>query len=318
MNKGTDLSVEYKDLIERRNLKFYSEKELESFGNTRLFISSFPRAGSNLLKNVLEDLLGHFIGDDMLPKSSKGVQWLVDQGQYIGDYRGVKIVKSHVPMYFFKPVRVDEPLQISRVIVLYRKFFPAMISLVQLWITKAHNKKLTMEDLVKYQKEIRKGAMDCFKEYQEFFDYWVQNPQIPTLLSDYESFLKEPSETVKKMLDFFGISREELTNPKLLEKDETVLSNCVYSKGTPKKEFNYKEIFGEDLFEEITRKNDEIDQRLFGESKTGMRIFMPKETREKYLMVLPKSSDFPERTDGYYQLRAKLYFDSESGSESMI
>lgn len=299
-------------IAEIRGLKFYKKEDLRN-GMPDLIMASYPRTGSHLLKTVLEEVTGHFMGSD-INACFRPSHWMINRGTYLGSLEGVKLFKTHYPMGRI-PFRLEGDSKGRKVLVVYRDFIPSFISLINRDVFKGlQDLKMNQEQLMERKEVIRSAVPYFLKKFQNFHEYWVNQPTVPVLFVDFQDLFESPQEFIKEIIDFLELNSDVI--PEKLEKikdGETVKNMGVYKpkvhtpSNTP---LNFEEVFGEDLFKKASEINQNIRRLVFGDDKKKRRILNENAKADEWWIVPGATNEKDEEIDVIFKELNKYLIDA--------
>lgn len=182
--------------LAKRGLKFKPESEIKD----KTLIGCLPRTGSNMMKNVLEDITGYFSGDDANP-SNKFAIYLMEKGNVKGVVRNTYFIKSHSPLFFTKGFRIEEDYQVHKSLLLVRNPINSIPSLFELIAFKNPTKVASDGFYTRNTELFDQCVRDMCVWINEWFDFWLAQ-RIPVHFVRYEDLFGSSYEVLLGIMTF--------------------------------------------------------------------------------------------------------------------
>jgi hypothetical protein len=155
-------------------------------------LASYPRSGNSLLRNLFEQVTLRVTGSDM--RGGLTQHDLV--GEAAVSNASCQFVKTHFPE---RPNAMAFPA--SRVVLLVRNPYDAILSYFHLMVTNTHTTSYDMSQNDIAKQRFIEMAQKEIVVWGRFHRYWLQQ-NIPILLVRYEDLVRNPEPTLGRIIRF--------------------------------------------------------------------------------------------------------------------
>jgi len=237
-----------------RNLKFCEERK-----DVLSALATFPRSGSSLLMNIIENISGYFMGEDM---PIEGAEEAIRKGNVRGTVDFVKEFRTHFPYNPKFPWRTDLSISCNKAVVLIRNPFRSFVSLFSMIVVNRHAESLPKEEYIRRKEDFNTFLVATSKNFNRFCEFWT-NQEIPVLFVRYEDLFENSVETVKKIFSFYEGNDVSGTN---------IESNIIeyFRKNGLKSTFNSKQ---KSMGDQYSYYSEEQIKLIYEDNKKWLKFF---------------------------------------------
>lgn len=188
--------MDMKNLKVDRNLSLFPEKDVKD----RTAIACLMRVGSNMVKNIIEDITGHYAGDDLRADIAPS-KVLIEWGNIKGKVDDCYVLKTHYPNLHSKQTRLPQNYKISKAIVQVRNPINICPSYFEMLVQRDH-KKVADKSLYTENPENWSLCIDaCCENFERHCHFWLEQP-IPIYILKYETLFENPVKVLSELLTF--------------------------------------------------------------------------------------------------------------------
>lgn len=200
-----------------RHLKFEDEKDIDG----RTVIAAIFRTGCNLLKNIIEDITGFYVGDQFSGDCSLS-HYLQELDNVKGQAIGCRVIKTHFPIFDHPFLRIPGELVVEKAILTVRNPVDIISSYFELNLSQDFHSVLSEDDYVTH-KDYFEEIITCLTPSIKYFhQYWTAQ-KIPKYVIKYNELMENSEKVLREVFTF--LEEKEIkgtkTEAKLLERQKT-------------------------------------------------------------------------------------------------
>lgn len=180
--------------------RFLTPEESAANAGLKVALASYPRCGNSLLRSLLEKLTGIVTGSDSDERRAliRQLKAMGFEGEGVTD-GSVLAVKTHFPERLGR-----SSFAATKVVVLVRNPFDAIVSYFNMVLTQTHTKSIARSEFVKYRDIWREFVKEEVEYWKEFYARWLKVNDIPALLVRYEDLIQNRPAALRRLVDFLG------------------------------------------------------------------------------------------------------------------
>lgn len=176
-----------------KTTKFLSDNSFE-----KVVIANYQKSGATVLRKYIENITGIFTGSDGDVFTPLDKQ-LLDKGLEGESVLGSKV---WIAQTNFPEKTGNSRVSINKVVLLARNPMDSIYSHFNMIATKSIDKKLTEDEFEKFQDAWEAFVKQEISIWREFYDWWMLQPFVPTLVIRYEDLIEHPAKVLKQMFAF--------------------------------------------------------------------------------------------------------------------